>query len=366
MSPKLLIAVTAFVALVVAGPLAGTAVAENAHAGHDLHCTNCHVMHATRNDGVPVDPANPNGNAHLLLRGTINETCLSCHDGGSLPDVVASGKSTDTTPASTGLNADYTGDPYLNSGGYFLSDWATDGVAAGSKFGHDLKRNAPVTAIQGTWTSEGNGMLCTECHETHGNENYRNLKLQPGGGGTDIDVTVGTLAGDDVRVNPTLNAPPPSDPPVTYKRLRFRTDNVAFNAPNDVSDWCLDCHTNIDSHTTKHPVNRSLDDADADNVDKVNWLAGLSGGGTGFGTTVEATSGGEYGVPRVRFGQGGADFTACSTAATTNEVNCLTCHKAHGSSFDSGLCWPYLRYSSLNYYPIDAGAACQQCHDRGD
>jgi hypothetical protein len=321
-------------------------------------------MHATRNDGVPVDSANPGGNPHLLLRGTINETCLSCHDGTTLPDVVAGGASTDITPASTGLLADYVGDPYLNSGGYFLSDWATTGVAAGSKFGHDLKRNAPVTAIQGTWVSEGNGMLCTECHETHGSENYRNLKLQPGGGGTDIDLTVGTASDDDVRVNPTLNAPPTG---TGYKRLRFRTDNIAFNAPNEVSTWCLDCHTNIDSSTTtKHPVDRSLDDANPGNVDVDNWLAGLSGGGTGFGTTVEATQTGEYGVPRVRFGQNGADFAACSTAAGSNEVNCLTCHKAHGSSFDSGLCWPYLRYSTLGYYPIDTGSACQQCHDRGE
>jgi hypothetical protein len=319
-------------------------------------------MHGTRDDGTTLF----NGGAgydHLLVGGSINATCLYCHDGKSYPDVVGSGVTTDMIPAlggggvAGGQNSNYTTDPYGASAGGFLADYGT----ARSKFGHDLYSTASLVAIQGTWPSAATGMTCGDCHEVHGNKNYRNLKLRPGGTyghGADINITE-NVAGADVQLDSTKTG--------TNQK---RTDAVAFNAGNDVSNWCLDCHKDVDSSiVTKHPVDRSLAEATpTTDVDSANWLKGTSGGGWGFGATIDDAYGAtEYGIPRVRFAQSGDSFSACTTVDDDNEVTCLTCHKAHGSKYDSLLCWPYSRYSSAPtpYSPIDRSAGCQQCHNRG-
>jgi len=354
-SPKTVVLGLTLVALTLAGPFAGMAMADHTHSNHELHCGHCHVMHATRNDGLTKYNSGA-GYDHLLLAGSITETCLTCHNGSTYTDVVGAGLSTEMIPASGGQNSEFTTDPYGASGGFFCADYKT----ASSKFGHDLFASGPVTAIQGSWVSDGSGMTCGDCHEVHGNHNYRNLKLQPGNGGSNINITYNET-GADVQI----------DPAKTGRNAR-RTDAIAFNAGNDLSNWCLDCHSDIDSSsTTKHPVNRSLSDAAGNGtVDAANWAKGVSGGGWGFGNTVDDAYGAtEYGVPRVRFAQSGDTFSACTTVHADNDVMCLTCHKAHGSKYDSAQCWPYQRYSAVTpnpaYSPIDRAAACQQCHNRG-
>ncbi|MFQ6098459.1 MAG: hypothetical protein ACE5O2_12105, partial [Armatimonadota bacterium] len=60
------------------------------HHGARLHCSDCHVMHASK-DGQTFGGggANPSGYAKLLRGATSLEVCLTCHDGvAGIPDVV--------------------------------------------------------------------------------------------------------------------------------------------------------------------------------------------------------------------------------------------------------------------------------------
>jgi hypothetical protein len=310
--------------VVVALVAASGAFAGEYHYGTTLNCANCHVMHGSYNGTL----YNGGAGFAMLLKGTVNQTCLSCHDTTSR-DVVATG--TAAAPNDTISVAHPS--KYKNSSGFFQSDWAT----ALSPVGHDLGPSQ-VTAIQGSWISEAGGMKCTDCHDAHGTPNWRNLLPRPGTAGADVEIIEGT----DVHIKPG----------VTTWADKMDTDSVAFNdgAPNKIVSWCLGCHTNITAGD-KHPQDKSLAGSKADGA---HWVSGT---GTGFGTDV---GDGTAGIPRVRFAQTGTDYTSSMTVADTNRVFCLSCHKAHGSKYDSTLVWPHYTDGAA-----DQTSACGQCHNAG-
>jgi hypothetical protein len=86
----------------------------------------------------------------------------------------------------------------------------------------------------------------------------------------------------------------------------------------------------------------------------MHWI---SGQGIGFGSLISEN---RPGIPRVRFAQPGASYAACSTVAASNQVFCLSCHKAHGSKYKFGLLWPYYTHAAL-----DESSGCAQCHNHG-
>ncbi len=311
----------------------GAALAANYHTGSDLHCSDCHVMHGsyngtTYNGGSGIDN---------LLKGSANAMCLACHDGTdtAAPDIVASG--TAASPNNT-ISTAYT-DKYGGSGGFFQSDTTT----VVSPVAHDLFATSALTAIHGTWTSGSSGMTCADCHDPHGTTNYRNLLSDPDGDTTDALITIDS----DVYLNATT--------PITSY---YAAGNVGFNEPNDIVAWCTGCHTNTASDTAspwaKHPMDDNAEIADLSSTLQTHWTTGT---GNGFDTDVDdATSG----IPRVRFAQTGTSFALVTTVGTANEVMCLTCHKAHGSKYDSTTVWPH--YVDDN---ADQTSACDQCHDKG-
>ncbi len=315
----------------------GAAVAGDYHTAATLHCSDCHIMHASK-DGTLYNGGA--GNDKLLQGASVNALCLTCHDNNAgVPDVVATG-GTVTTPGDT-LIQDYNSvDPYGNGAGSFQGDYAT----ASSGVGHNLYATSALTAIQGTWTSDPTGMKCSDCHSVHSATNWRNLKTKPGGIATAITIAAGTQVFEDVA----FTAPPASTGQV---RDHYKASNVGFADTANIVSWCVGCHTNITSSaTTKHPQSvavSAISDAGA------HWTGGT---GVGFGTTV---GDGTAGIPRVRFGQTGASYAAVTTAAATNQVFCLTCHKGHGSKYDSTLVWPHYEGGA------DQTSACGQCHNKG-
>jgi hypothetical protein len=343
--------------------VAGLSFAGEFHIDKELNCSQCHVMHASDQHATGGAKSYNGGAGYdsLLKYGTITETCLGCHGGtSSTPGVMASGSS--TAPTNTGLNTlYYTEDPqYLNSSGFFqVTDWKT----AANAQAHDLyTTGTPVTAVQGTWTTASiaghvPGMTCGDCHAVHGSPNWRNLRTDVGGT-TGKTVSYAESGTADVQQHADLETD-------TSPR-HYETKNAAFAANNGIVDWCVACHTNITTGS-KHPQNAAVSSGDSDGTtDSADWTTGT---GIGFGNTVDdAATGGDVGIPRVRFAQAGSSYVACSTPGPDNQAFCLTCHKGHGSKYSAALIWPMGSFKDSlgnRYTPVDRSAGCRQCHPQG-
>jgi len=78
------------------------------HDGGVAHCNGCHTMHNSQ-DGVLVDPENPNGNAWLLQKASPSDVCLECH--------------------ATGLGAVFSDDPLAPDTDYGAGNFVYDPMA---------------------------------------------------------------------------------------------------------------------------------------------------------------------------------------------------------------------------------------------
>lgn len=75
--------------------LASVAVAGDYHTGTTLRCADCHVMHYSQAHGYSANGGGFHATLHaggpyeFLLRGEVNDLCLTCHDGSTfIPDVL--------------------------------------------------------------------------------------------------------------------------------------------------------------------------------------------------------------------------------------------------------------------------------------
>lgn len=311
--------------------LSSYAFAGEYHGQSEVICSDCHTTHYSQRGTLP-EGAEPGGPfSDLLLVGSVDQLCLSCHDGTdpAAPDVLA--------PVVM-----YSGSiPAISGAGYFE---APDGTI--SDYGHDLglENQVPFSI------PNRNAVLsCISCHDPHGTTNYRNLVLNPDSLGADWQVALGSDIFEENH---------PRIPPERAASINaYKASNSGYRS--GMSRWCADCHTDLNpdnpgnppAHFMRHPSDVAMNGSGY-HINSVHWVAGQ---GDGFGLVPDDAI---EGIPRLRFQEpGAADYDAAKTPEETNQVFCGTCHNAHGGPFKGSLTWPYKTDGSADLY-----SGCQQCH----
>lgn len=297
------------------------------HVDSLLHCGDCHLQHATV-EGQPL-PGGPFST--LLIKSTVNELCLSCHDG--------------SDPTAPDLLQPVTMYQTENSGESAGGSFAPPGFV--NMMGHTLGV-ATVTPLQAEALMQE--LTCASCHAVHGNGNYRNLLYDPAGHGD--SVVVENPGAVMTRVRPDV------PPTAAGSAAAYSRDNVAY--VHGLAGWCASCHDELaqnspavsPAHFNAHPGDVALAEFPLEaHTDVGHWVAGT---GDGFLPSAD-----NAGILRVPFQSPLAtDFVSASAPAATDEVFCGSCHKAHGSQFHKALLWPYLEGGSQFV------AGCQQCHNK--
>ncbi len=298
------------------------------HIGPSSDCDDCHLQHSSeQGQQLPGGPY-----TYLLLKNSINELCLSCHDGSNptAPDVLTPVDMYNTTESKE------------SGAGWFAPAGENNihGHSLGLSLLTPLQNSAKITELN-----------CASCHAVHGNGNYRNLLYDPAGRGDSIAL----IDGMDIFTEHPPDKPPTSSGAV----IAYNRGNIGYKAK--YSRWCAACHDLLNSnnpstppaHFNGHPVDVALNEFFSDlHADPGHWTGGL---GDGFINTPGATDG----ILRVPFESALAtDFASSKLPQNSDRVFCGSCHKAHGGENQKSVLWPF-REGGNNFV-----AGCQQCHNK--
>ncbi|MFC2072948.1 cytochrome c3 family protein [Chloroflexota bacterium] len=258
--------------LVITLVLAMTTVIYGAGGPHDGTftsttdaCAGCHRAHTAV--------------ASKLLQSTQEVLCLSCHDGSGADTDVENGVLVGGTQGTVGAG--------LRGGGfsYAVMDTNLDniGTSNATTSTHTMEASGAVVWGSGGLndpSDKGEVMVtdlgCGNCHNPHGNSNYRILRSMPTGLVTDVptaNVTIEVGLTDDYTVVDTTD---------NYTDFSGYTSGIT----SEMSEWCGQCHK--------------------------RYIAGDSSATTDSTDTVFAFR------------------HETNTSNTPNE--CLDCHVAHGTS----------------------------------
>jgi hypothetical protein len=305
--------------LLISAIAAGSALAF--HDGGVAECAGCHTIHNLQ-DGVPVDAANPAGNAYLLKAGSSTDTCLGCHNGyGQMSG----------------------GDGYGPGGDFYwvtkTYTWTAHGHVSsseGDSHGHNvisptygiLEDATLGTAPGGNFDSSYLG--CSSCHDPHGNQNFRLLydDANPG--------VYGPIYVAGGRYNFSEAAP-------LAIGNSFYTTNPGGAESNSshtiyksgMADWCANCHGDIHSAETTNIVHET----------GTGLGAGYAGAYNAYVSSDDLTGGAQatayWGL--VPFEDVDADTTGGYNMLrgpdAADQVTCITCHRAHASPFGDIARW---------------------------
>jgi len=337
--------------------IATTALAGEYHYQSNLNCQECHTMHYSQShqyDSALADAGHLNatpqadmagGAKKYLLRNSDSDLCLSCHDGQTFaPDV----KGDETPP---------TGGAYIREAGALT----TGGTNHENYKGHTLGVSA--TPPGGTMSIT---LQCTNCHEPHGNANYRNL---------DGSSPVITYAKGSNNITKDVFLRSWS---LGVIATNYSVDNVDFNEPDStksaMGQFCKGCHT--DFHGKSGDSNMGST--------STGWLHHPTADAD-IGASVSDYKHSSLDVFKSRVyrakvmsptGDWGTQGTAWASAPSDLTPTCITCHKSHGNRNPFGLI--YLSGTNVSTTLSEEGDTegnsgtgsgmrklCNQCHAQG-
>ena len=333
--------------LLVLGLLISSAPAVAFHDGGVGTCASCHVMHGESDGQVMIVGGEP-----LLRAGTATDLCLMCHGG---QDGVFGLNPLDPPPERGAGNFVFLYEDNLNDG----PDGLTNPIP-GEAAGHNIVSFDYGVASESRWSESPGGTFpveslgCTSCHDPHGNTSFRMLN------GT------GLVQGEIfyfVNPAPEANGLDLRD----VLALETRTSHSAYIA--GMSAWCANCHGDYHDHigdeNFEHDTDHTLS---GDEVRTYNAYDGTSNPEGGFDAVAY--------LPEVPFQSTKAEVNSTAGATTSgDEIMCLTCHRAHGSSAPAAGRWDFNvefldqdgqmsgSYPLPNPYGDSAqGSLCEKCH----
>lgn len=355
---------------------AGSALAF--HSGGVAECEGCHSMHNSFEGSANVTGmAQYQSGPYLLKAQDQSGACLNCH------------QSADTAPTGYHISTagvtplDSTAPVEMTPGGDFAwlkksMNGSIRGTATsweGDRHGHNViavdfgyTQDKVLAAAPGGSYPAGN-LACSSCHDPHGK--YRRLAdgtqattgapiFNSGSYTNSKDPITGvsavgvyrllagigyqpkSLAGSFAFVNPSPDAVAPSGYNGINTTIAGTFDRVAYG--QGMSEWCANCHTAMHNSAytsgtagTVHPAGNG---AKLTAAIAGNYNAYVSSGiaGTPASNGYSALAPFEVGMTD----RTPASYTALkafqaapAVASTSNNVLCLSCHRAHASGFES-------------------------------
>jgi predicted CXXCH cytochrome family protein len=349
------ILLTAVVALVLVFAMLGAVSADGGPHGNYTPttdaCAGCHRAHTAA--------------APRLLVTDLASLCLSCHGN------AASGADTNveggvylerdgfTEPSAEGIV-----DRGLRGGGFvdtrMSTDLATTGVFSATSM-HTFDGTAGTVWGNGD-LGTGPGLAafnleCTDCHDPHGNGNYRILRPIP----TDSGALLGVNVTDEISRTYTIGSAVGQyfgEGYTNFGNSGFSSREPMHDQYLELSDWCERCHT------------RYMAGTDAGITDSTDPIFAYRH------SIAESNSGGTCSKCHTPPGPGPV-FITFNDGQWRHDVECMTCHVAHGSSADMTTDGPYsgnvpwpggvagpngdARSSLLR---VDGRGTCQGCHNK--
>jgi len=348
--------------VIMAAALLTISLGGMAYAFHDggvANCESCHTMHNSIGNVTVVPGGTPlQGVAYLLKNTDQSSTCINCHGG-----TASSGKNVFTTSLAVGAApVNYT------PGGDF--SWLTKSYSSslpGDRLGHNvvakdfsLQADATLKNAPGG-TYKNTDLSCISCHDPHpaarqdasGAISYRGSgQIIASGsygpvtlGGTDKIGTYRLLGGNgyvpkSVGSPVFANDPPVAVAPSTYNRKETSTDTrVAYG--KGMSEWCSNCHGTISqTDAATHFIHPAANGAVLGTTIAANYNAYKMSGNLTNTVAASYTS-------LVPFEEGSSDLTfllsettkTTGPGTTTENVMCLSCHRAHASGFKNITRW---------------------------
>ena len=308
---------------VVAGLFLMSGTAFAFHGGGVAHCDGCHSMHNSADN-----PRSGDFDANALMKGSDpSSTCLNCHDGVDRYHI----------NSANGANTNQGGDFFWVSDNA-VHDYNVRGsirTAEPDNKGHNIvAADFGLTADATNAAAPGgimpaNQLGCTSCHDPHGQvaggTSNGTAAISVSGSYGAADPTDGSihgnyrLLGDDGYKLITAAAPVATANSYDGHQVDYGTG---------MSGWCLSCHPLFNDNDNMHPTNVPV---------PVSYNSYLK---TGDFTGDVATAYDAL-VPIERGIDDGSLLTYNSAVgvAGSEQVMCLSCHRAHASAFDNALRW---------------------------
>ncbi len=363
-----LLALVAFAAILVPSAAFGNFAIHGNYVNDTDACAGCHRAHTAVSSLTWADAGGTNHSALLVSSATtMQQFCYACHD--------SAGQSADTN-VSDGL---YYGTEYgdqgsvLNGGGFesfdntpttstHVTNGGSWGAYGGGYAGQGIvgATGNPILGVNEAGESNKIAMDCATCHDPHGSANYRILKAQVNGN------YVGGYQPSGDPQNPTpdgfvssvetgwptngfeLHTAYPAYVPNYTTPMYAKGYNMAAGTQNDLkgmSGWCSGCHSTYIGDSTQTFTNsagvvyQSL---------ASTYNAGDSAGGAAVGYLLRHrhpinVSLSTYNGPDkssmivtdqvlpVANDLGEAHVAGKPVTSDSDWVECLTCHRAHGT-----------------------------------